>query len=136
MAGNSEVVICNAYILLFFDFGVSLNSGKYRPWMLDTTLFLCCSCTRPGTFFHLGHLRVTKRMDEFSFGGIYTVCLWEKVLCVSALNILKLALSYLRIEEKKSAFQRLRECKTVYYFMAFPNSLNFNNVTWAISSIN
>ena len=49
----------NAYIqnLLFFDFEVSVKSVKCRTWLLATTLILCCSCIRHGTYFYLCYKR-------------------------------------------------------------------------------
>ena len=68
---NSEVVILNAHILFFFGCWVSLNSGKYQPCILATTLFLCCTCIRPAKYVCLlkepGTVKNYERMNEFLF---------------------------------------------------------------------
>ena len=57
------------------DFMASLYSGKHRPWMLATTLFLYCTCIHPGTYFYLiEETRTFKSYGTYEcilFGGNY-----------------------------------------------------------------
>ena len=57
MIENSGAAIFLSYFLLSIEFRVPLNSGKYRPWMLVTILFPCCTCITPGTFFFVSTIR-------------------------------------------------------------------------------
>ena len=46
-------VYLNHHFSLLSDFWVSLNSGNHCPCMLANTLYLCCTCIRPGAYSHL-----------------------------------------------------------------------------------
>ena len=88
MTENSEVEIFKGLYKLFFVCEVSLNSGKYRPWMLATTPFFVASGLE-STLIPTerdGALQSHDTYEQYLFWGIYNGCLWETVLCVSILQ--------------------------------------------------
>ena len=66
---------------------MSLNSHKFRHWMLATALFLCCICIWPGTYYFLlkeaGPLRDKKCKNKFCL-GVSIMGVYEKALCFFA----------------------------------------------------
>ena len=53
-----------------------LNSGKYRSWMLATTIFLCCTCIWPEAYSHM--LNELGSMNESCSGSNYNGSIWER----------------------------------------------------------
>ena len=80
--------------LLSFEYGVSLNNGKYRPWMLANTLFLSALASGLERTFiclkgrgPLNMLKETKCTNYLCF-GIFIIGVYERqVLCVTSLEI-------------------------------------------------
>ena len=72
-----------AKLRMFCDFGVNLNSEKYRPGMLANTSFFCRTCARHGEISLLSVFESTMSCEAYG-----RVLSWGKLQWVSMRTII------------------------------------------------